>query len=241
MRSWPPRWPETPVSAVGGDPPGRLPSGGRAREYRPGSGVAHHWSSNAPNATADLVGGHERSTPEWPVSGAEPGCGPTLASNDAARPTLGVATTGGVARAGHDRTQRRGRSLTIDVVGGAAVGSAASSSPPSRGGLVVMGAYPFGLHNRLRLTEQDRIISLRVGNHLVDPLSPRCGASAGDRSGVDRRLLLAAGDLDAPRLGLLGDRDGQPQHPVVVAGLDLVGVEGVAEEQLAAEHSPGPL
>ena len=109
MRSWPPRWPETPVSAVGGDPPGRLPSGGKARENRPGSGVAHHWSSNAPNATADLVGGHERSTPEWPVSGAEPGCGPTLASNDAARPTLGVATTGGVARAGHDRTQRRAR------------------------------------------------------------------------------------------------------------------------------------
>jgi hypothetical protein len=121
MRSWPPRWPETPVSAVGGDPPGRLPSGGKARENRPGSGVAHHWSSNAPNATADLVGGHERSTPEWPVSGAEPGCGPTLASNDAARPTLGVATTGGVARAGHDRTQRRARSLTIDVVGGAGV------------------------------------------------------------------------------------------------------------------------
>jgi len=55
------------------------------------------------------------------VSGAEPGCGPTLASNDAARPTLGVATTGGVARAGHDRTQRRARSLTIDVVGGAGV------------------------------------------------------------------------------------------------------------------------
>ena len=55
------------------------------------------------------------------MSGAEPGCGPTLASNDAARPTLGVATTGGVARAGHDRTQRRARSLTIDVVGGAGV------------------------------------------------------------------------------------------------------------------------
>jgi hypothetical protein len=62
-----------------------------------------------------------RSTPGWPVSGAGPGCGPTLASNDAARPTLGVATTGGVARAGHDRTQRRARSLTIDVVGGAGV------------------------------------------------------------------------------------------------------------------------
>ena len=32
-----------------------------------------------------------------------------------------------------------------------------------------MGAYPFGLHNRLRLTEQDRIISLRVGDHLCSP------------------------------------------------------------------------
>ena len=40
--------------------PGRLPSGGKARENRPGPGVAHHWSSNAPNATADLVGGHEK-------------------------------------------------------------------------------------------------------------------------------------------------------------------------------------
>src|SRR5258705_5737617 len=126
-----------------------------------------------PNATADLLGGPERSTPGWPVSGAEPGCGPTLASNDAARPTLGVATTGGVARAGHDRTQRRARSLTIDVVGGAGV-------------------------NCLLVFTFRGITS--VARQRFSSEKTRCDASAGDGSGVDRRLLLAASDLDAPRL-----------------------------------------
>ena len=109
MRSWPPRWPETPVNCCWRLPTRAAPIRRESQREPSCPGVAHHWSSNAPNATADLVGGHERSTPGWPVSGAEPGCGPTLASNDAARPTLGVATTGGVARAGHDRTQRRAR------------------------------------------------------------------------------------------------------------------------------------
>jgi hypothetical protein len=41
--------------------------------------------------------------------------------------------------------------------------------------------------------------------------------------------------------GLLGDRDPQLQHTRVVGGVDLLGVEGVAEEQLPAERPRGPL
>src|SRR6185312_12686525 len=41
--------------------------------------------------------------------------------------------------------------------------------------------------------------------------------------GIDG-LLLLAGDLDTARFGLLGHRDGQPQHPAAVTGFDLVGV-----------------
>src|SRR6476660_9898914 len=60
-------------------------------------------------------------------------------------------------------------------------------------------------------------------------------------SGVDRSLLVAAGNLDAAWFGFLGDRDGKSEHSVVVAGLDPVGVEIVAKEQLATEHSAWPL
>jgi hypothetical protein len=41
--------------------------------------------------------------------------------------------------------------------------------------LVEVEAYPFGLNDRLRRTEQDRSISLCVGGHLAHPLSPACG------------------------------------------------------------------
>lgn len=77
--------------------------------------------------------------------------------------------------------------------------------------VVVLGeAHPFGRHDRLGLIEQDRIIVFCVGGHSAHPLSPRIWRpSRCRRSGVDRRLL-TAGDLDAARLGLLGDRDRQP-------------------------------
>src|SRR3954463_10514386 len=59
--------------------------------------------------------------------------------------------------------------------------------------------------------------------------------TSGPRGSRVDLLLLALGgaDLDLPRLGLLGDRDPQGQHARVVAGGDVLGVEGVAEEQLA--------
>ena len=47
--------------------------------------------------------------------------------------------------------------------------------------------------------------------------------------------------LDLVWLGLLRDRDGQPQYPVAVGGLDGVRVEAVAQEQLPAEHATWPL
>src|SRR3954449_2360537 len=70
-------------------------------------------------------------------------------------------------------------------------------------------------------------------------LSP--SVASGESSGVD---LLAgrfpAGDLHLARLGLLRDGDRQGQYPVVVGGAQVVGVEGVAEEQLSAEDAVGP-
>src|SRR4029079_1716259 len=58
-------------------------------------------------------------------------------------------------------------------------------------------------------------------------------------SGVDGVLVIAlTGDGDLPRLGPLGDRDVQGQHPRVVAGGNVLGIEVVAENQLAAEHAP---
>ena len=57
------------------------------------------------------------------------------------------------------------------------------------------------------------------------------GEARGPRPlGVDCRLLAVVADFDAPRLGLFGHRNGQPQHSVVVAGLDFVGVEVFPEE-----------
>src|SRR3712207_7669418 len=41
----------------------------------------------------------------------------------------------------------------------------------------------------------------------------------------------------SPRLRLLGDRHDEPQHAAVVAGLDLVEVQVVAEHELAAERA----
>ena len=42
--------------------------------------------------------------------------------------------------------------------------------------------------------------------------------------------------LDLARLGVLGDRDLQQQDAAVVAGLDVLGVQVVAQDELAAEH-----
>jgi hypothetical protein len=67
--------------------------------------------------------------------------------------------------------------------------------------------------------------------------SRRAGRS---RSGVDLLPVgLRAGDLDAARLRLFGDRDAQGQDAGLVVGLDVVGVEGVAEEELAREDAEG--
>ena len=47
-------------------------------------------------------------------------------------------------------------------------------------------------------------------------------------------------DRDLAGLGLLSDRDLQREHPGVIAGGDALGVEVVAQDQLTAEHAPGP-
>ena len=51
--------------------------------------------------------------------------------------------------------------------------------------------------------------------------------------------VLRVGDFDLPRLGLSSHRDAEGQDAVRVARLDVVGVQGVAEDQLAAEDPRG--
>ena len=46
--------------------------------------------------------------------------------------------------------------------------------------------------------------------------------------------------MEILRAGLLGDRDLQREYTAVIAGGDGLGVEAVAENQLAAEHPAGP-
>src|SRR3954447_2735887 len=74
---------------------------------------------------------------------------------------------------------------------------------------------------------------------------------------LERLAVVAAGlDLDLARLGLLGDRDGQGEHPGLVVRLEPVGVERLTEHHLAGHRtlrsllgqdllalggSPGPL
>ena len=47
------------------------------------------------------------------------------------------------------------------------------------------------------------------------------------------------GNGELAGLGRFHDRDGEGEHPGVVVGLDVVGVEGLAEEQLAGEGARG--
>src|SRR5690606_2695086 len=62
----------------------------------------------------------------------------------------------------------------------------------------------------------------------------------GPRSAADL-LASAAADLDAARLGLFGPRDAQGQDAGVVRRVDALGVQGVAEEELAGERAGGTL
>jgi len=57
------------------------------------------------------------------------------------------------------------------------------------------------------------------------------GAGRTDRL-ADLLAIPGAGDLDLARLGLFEHRDPHGQHPGVVIGVELVHVEGVAEEDL---------
>ena len=56
-------------------------------------------------------------------------------------------------------------------------------------------------------------------------------------SGGDGLLGVAAGDLDAAGLGLLADRDGQGEHAGRVVGGDVLGVQGLAQEDLPPRDS----
>jgi hypothetical protein len=72
-----------------------------------------------------------------------------------------------------------------------------------------------------------------------------CGhAEAGSAPGklrADGLPAVAAGDLDVAWLGGFADRDGQGEHARGVVGGDLVGVEGLAEENLPGIGAVGPL
>src|SRR5687767_6687553 len=61
--------------------------------------------------------------------------------------------------------------------------------------------------------------------------APRVAVRPG--SGVDLLARARATHTDPTRLRLVGDRDAQGQHPDVVVGLQLVRIQGLAEEHLA--------
>src|SRR6478752_6895309 len=65
--------------------------------------------------------------------------------------------------------------------------------------------------------------------------------TAAPLSARDGLPLVLVRDGDLSGLGPLRDRDRQGEHAGVVAGLDPVGVETVAQDELPAEHSPGSL
>jgi len=48
-------------------------------------------------------------------------------------------------------------------------------------------------------------------------------------------LAIAAGDLDAAGLGRLADRDGEGEDADVVVGGDVLGIQGLAQEDLPGE------
>src|SRR4051794_26793066 len=61
---------------------------------------------------------------------------------------------------------------------------------------------------------------------------------AGLRSGVDGLVVvLGLGDGDLAGLGSFGHRDPQGEDAAFVVGDDAFGVEGVTQDELAAEHS----
>src|SRR6478672_3457124 len=72
----------------------------------------------------------------------------------------------------------------------------------------------------------------------VPPPSLAAQASGGDHPLL---ALLSSTDADLARLGLLRDRNIEPQYAVAVAGLHLVEVEVVPQDQLAAEYTPWTL
>src|SRR4051794_11006461 len=61
------------------------------------------------------------------------------------------------------------------------------------------------------------------------------------RQRLDRLGFLATADRDASRLGRRGDRDRERQHAVLAVGLEVFGVQRVAEEDLAGVGPLRPL
>src|ERR1700761_8840014 len=76
-----------------------------------------------------------------------------------------------------------------------------------------------------------------AGPRLVLPPIERSGVDSLGRSGavIECSVTAAATDGNLSRLGLLAHRNTQSQHTLVVGRVDPVGVEIVAENQLAAE------
>src|SRR5580700_5009961 len=72
----------------------------------------------------------------------------------------------------------------------------------------------------------------------VRPVSVSPSGSASGGCAYRHPLVAVDGDRHLVRLGLLGHRDHQSQHPLLIGSLNLVDVEAVTKEQLPAE---GPL
>src|SRR4029077_93352 len=155
-------------------------------------------SAGSLEATEETVG--------WPIPASRAMAAP--ATGHGRRASVGVATDArwwsrrrGAGRAGAQGGRRAGRRVHTPTGPRPAAGASTRpprSPPPHRAGWLPM----------------------RCWSPRHSPPSP--DAAPPDQPvrwtvfGVDR-LLFLAGDLDTARFGLLGDRDGQPQHPAAIA------------------------
>src|SRR4051812_15791162 len=83
-----------------------------------------------------------------------------------------------------------------------------------------------------------------TGPILPGPGAGACGGSVGrGGGGLDGRGRRAVGGAhgNAAGPGLLGDGDRDAEHALVALGLDVLAVEGVAQEHLAGQLALGPL
>ena len=234
--------------------PGFSPGRNGAGQWRAGHhGPRSHSTGDSPQQRTAAVPGDAPDLPArgglWPgPEGLCPGSYSSLVfGSPQHRKSLHDAPRGvGVAIAGNGTGT--GRRLRRPGGGGAsAPGTRAGSRPPIASGATLQygvvatwvafidSSLPYGPGRARR------------GQSPPAAAGPRAYRRAGRGASAARlladlvHLLLRMGDFDLPRLGLLGHGDADRQDAVGVVRLDVLGIQGVAEDQLAAEDAARPL